>query len=97
MKKLITFLHLFIVLLCLSSHLLSLNAGPVTRTRSLMLGSKLEYGISENTHLVKTEGKMEEERIEIRRVDVELNDYPGSGPNNRHTPSPKLGRGCVDC
>lgn len=40
---------------------------------------------------------MEAERIEIRRVDVELNDYPGSGANNRHTPIPKLGRGCVDC
>lgn len=30
-------------------------------------------------------------------LDVELNDYPGSGANNRHTPKPQLGRGCIDC
>ncbi|KAK8584169.1 hypothetical protein V6N12_068417 [Hibiscus sabdariffa] len=27
---------------------------------------------------------------------MELNDYPGSGANNRHTPRPQFGR-CVDC
>lgn len=26
-----------------------------------------------------------------RRMGVELNDYPGSGANNRHTPRPPLG------
>ncbi|CAF1708952.1 hypothetical protein Bca4012_006525 [Brassica carinata] len=28
------------------------------------------------------------------RVTMELNDYPGSGANNRHLPR---GRGCIDC
>ncbi|KAG2329730.1 hypothetical protein Bca52824_000910 [Brassica carinata] len=28
------------------------------------------------------------------RVAMELNDYPGSGANNRHLPR---GRGCIDC
>ena len=32
--------------------------------------------------------KMEGERI-VRRMSVELNDYPGSGANNRHTPNTK--------
>ncbi|CAL5330647.1 unnamed protein product [Camellia sinensis] len=87
-------LRLLVVLLCLS-HLTYLNAIPITRTRNLMLESQ-GYGVSENTHLANTEERMEEERIG-RRMDVEVNDYPGSGANNRHTPFPRLGRGCVDC
>ncbi|KAK4768115.1 hypothetical protein SAY87_003256 [Trapa incisa] len=31
------------------------------------------------------------------RLDIEINDYPGSGANNRHNPRPQLGRGCIDC
>lgn len=31
----------------------------------------------------------------IGRMNVEVNDYPGSGANNRHTP--KRGGGCVEC
>lgn len=38
-----------------------------------------------------------EENIINGRMDVEVNDYPGSGANNRHTPRQQLGRGCVDC
>lgn len=37
------------------------------------------------------------ENIINGRMDVEVNDYPGSGANNRHTPRQQLGRGCVDC
>ncbi|CAA2963216.1 Hypothetical predicted protein [Olea europaea subsp. europaea] len=43
----------------------------------------------------------EEQKLSLegikRRIDAELNDYPGSGANNRHTPRPQLGRGCMDC
>lgn len=42
-----------------------------------------------------SEMKFYEQRIS-ERMDVELNDYPGSGANNRHTPKPQYAR-CVDC
>ncbi|ESQ45824.1 hypothetical protein EUTSA_v10010864mg [Eutrema salsugineum] len=32
--------------------------------------------------------------VEERMAMEEINDYPGSGANNRHLPR---GRGCVDC
>ncbi|CAA7027775.1 unnamed protein product [Microthlaspi erraticum] len=32
------------------------------------------------------------------KMAMELNDYPGSGANNRHLPRQQFGRGCVvDC
>ncbi|PSR89665.1 Protein IMPACT-A like [Actinidia chinensis var. chinensis] len=77
-----TTLPLLVLLLCFS-HLIYSNAVPITRTRSLMHKPQ-GYGVSENTHLEKMEG----ERI-VRRMGVELNDYPSSGANNRHTPNPK--------
>uniref|UniRef100_A0A1J3E5A2 Uncharacterized protein n=2 Tax=Noccaea caerulescens TaxID=107243 RepID=A0A1J3E5A2_NOCCA len=42
--------------------------------------------------LVDTKEDVEE------KMAMELNDYPGSGANNRHLPRQQFGRGCVvDC
>ncbi|KAH7859157.1 hypothetical protein Vadar_032305 [Vaccinium darrowii] len=87
-------LRLLVVLLSFS-FLIGLNAAPTSRTRNLMVRSEV-FRVSENTNLGNTEGKLKRQRV-IRRMDVELNDYPGSGANNRHTPTPKPGKGCVDC
>ncbi|KAL1810248.1 hypothetical protein ACET3Z_027238 [Daucus carota] len=80
------FLRLLVVLLAFSQ-LLSLNAVPVTRTRSLMhdLG-----------HVVSEDNQVRRGKVEgiIGRMNIELNDYPGSGANNRHTP--RRG-GCIEC
>lgn len=42
---------------------------------------------------------MEAEKATRRILEAEeiINDYPGSGANNRHTPRSQLGRGCVEC
>lgn len=36
--------------------------------------------------------------VEEKMAMEEINDYPGSGANNRHLPRQQFGRGCViDC
>ncbi|KAF9667744.1 hypothetical protein SADUNF_Sadunf15G0055300 [Salix dunnii] len=51
----------------------------------------------EDTHMVLQSRKIDQdEHITHGRRTVELNDYPGSGANNRHTPRPQFGR-CADC
>ncbi|XVF50109.1 hypothetical protein PTKIN_Ptkin04bG0069000 [Pterospermum kingtungense] len=82
--------RLLVVLLGLS-HIIGFNAVPVTRIGSLMHGPQ----VPENYHLVTAEKTSEAQIIEGRMF-LELNDYPGSGANNRHTPRPQFGR-CADC
>ncbi|XP_061952475.1 uncharacterized protein LOC133675198 isoform X2 [Populus nigra] len=64
------------------------------RTGSQVHGHDQVRPILDDTHLSKK--KDHDEHIAHGRKIVELNDYPGSGANNRHTPRPQFGR-CVDC
>ncbi|MBA0578448.1 hypothetical protein Godav_017159, partial [Gossypium davidsonii] len=57
---------------------------------SLVHGPQVHH-VPENPHPVIAEKSSKE-----GRVFMELNDYPGSGANNRHTPRPQFGR-CADC
>ncbi|PRQ16193.1 uncharacterized protein LOC133746242 [Rosa rugosa] len=85
-----TLIRLLVILLGFS-HLICFNAVPVTRIGGLKhIGPEVHQTVAENNKLITTEMKFYE------RMDVELNDYPGSGANNRHTPKPQYGR-CVDC
>ncbi|TMW97348.1 hypothetical protein EJD97_005714 [Solanum chilense] len=88
------FFRLFISFLCFSYTINSfINAVPVTRSRSLvLLDISQEHSVlSENIIL------MDKTRREVLEAEEMINDYPGSGANNRHTPRPQLGRGCVEC
>ncbi|KAJ9677430.1 hypothetical protein PVL29_022425 [Vitis rotundifolia] len=52
-----------------------------------MHGYHQGHQVSEVSFLNNMEKIWEEQNIR-GRTDVELNDYPGSGANNRHTPTP---------
>ncbi|PON36755.1 Transmembrane protein [Parasponia andersonii] len=88
-----TLLPLLIILLGFS-HLIFSNAIPVTRIERLRHGVQVHLPPGTN-HMVRTENIWDAETIP-ERMDVELNDYPGSGANNRHTPKPQSGK-CPEC
>ncbi|KAH0773629.1 hypothetical protein KY290_010766 [Solanum tuberosum] len=73
---------LFLVFLCFSQ-VIYLNAIPITRCNSLVYKTQQH----ENTQMENMEVEsMKLGDAVIRRMEVEVNDYPGSGANNRHTP-----------
>uniref|UniRef100_A0A7N0UA78 Uncharacterized protein n=1 Tax=Kalanchoe fedtschenkoi TaxID=63787 RepID=A0A7N0UA78_KALFE len=85
---------LLVVLLGLSQLIICLHAVPATRTSRL---DHQAYQVSENTHLANADDVTAAyvELLNGSRMDIELNDYPGSGANNRHTPKPP--QRCGDC
>ncbi|XP_057440052.1 uncharacterized protein LOC130731892 [Lotus japonicus] len=66
-----------IVILLGLSHLLCIEAVPITRSESLMQGLQVHHGQENNVH---------NQEVMIERIDLELHDYPPSGANGRHTP-----------
>ncbi|XP_058077334.1 uncharacterized protein LOC131225759 [Magnolia sinica] len=79
-------LHLLVILLGFS-HLIALNATPLTRTQK-MLQDPQGLVASGNSQKTTTEEAYawEHEDMINGRMDLESQDYPGSGANNRHTP-----------
>ncbi|KAG7020052.1 hypothetical protein SDJN02_19020, partial [Cucurbita argyrosperma subsp. argyrosperma] len=86
------FLRLLVIFLGLHYNLLSSNAVPSSRSVRLMHASIQHLQVSSNTHMVIAN----QDKVRHGRMSLELNDYPGSGANNRHTPGPQF-RGCADC
>ncbi|EEF47853.1 uncharacterized protein LOC8263420 [Ricinus communis] len=89
-----TFLRLLVLFLGISN-LICLNAIPITRIGRLTHGPQV-LTVSETTHMVAKDKNLEEHENLEERIAAELNDYPGSGANHRHTPWPPQLR-CADC
>ncbi|KAF2315953.1 hypothetical protein GH714_040748 [Hevea brasiliensis] len=92
-----TLFRLLVIFLGIS-HLVCLNAIPITRLGRLLHGPHQVLPVPETTHMkVAVERSWEEHTNLGGRMAVELNDYPGSGANNRHTPRPPQFNRCGDC
>ncbi|KAK9119231.1 hypothetical protein Scep_017324 [Stephania cephalantha] len=63
---------------------------PISRSINQMQGTQTQILVASRGH---HPGMGEEESWGNGRMDLESNDYPGSGANNRHLPRPPNGRG----
>ncbi|KAL0416699.1 UNVERIFIED_CONTAM: hypothetical protein Slati_3501800 [Sesamum latifolium] len=84
-----TCIRVLVYVLCFSYLICKNGAIPFTRSRDLMMMMQ-----KPRLQELAKSWKMDSTK---RRMEIEVNDYPGSGANNRHTPRPQLGRGCIDC
>ncbi|KAL3748478.1 hypothetical protein ACJRO7_009683 [Eucalyptus globulus] len=82
--------RMLVALLTFSLLVSSNIAVPITRTGSLMHRPRVHYAIPAKAHVMK-QGRNLEGSVVSRRMTVKLNDYPGPGSNNRHTPKADSG------
>ncbi|TVU36595.1 hypothetical protein EJB05_18533 [Eragrostis curvula] len=76
-----------LVLACLLLPLVS--AAPLSRSLSLRNHQPLGPGLEVPAHQGSTfeaDQKTNHGEVVAARMDIEINDYPGSGANNRHEP-----------
>ncbi|OAY85005.1 hypothetical protein ACMD2_08043 [Ananas comosus] len=74
------FLHLFLALVLFFLSCLFLPSFAAALSRSLALRNQ------DSPALQVLHQEARNIRGEIERMDIEINDYPGSGANNRHDP-----------
>ncbi|KAK9107564.1 hypothetical protein Syun_023575 [Stephania yunnanensis] len=92
--------HHLLLVLYVSSQIISMSSVPISIGlfgAILIAGSINQMQGTQTQILVASEdiiqGMGEEESWGNGRMDLESNDYPGSGANNRHLPRPPNGRG----
>ncbi|KAG6391769.1 hypothetical protein SASPL_149529 [Salvia splendens] len=81
-----TCIRVMVVILCLYLHMSMNGATPFTRS------SNLVKKIKRDQYQVEEGALLENPNLVVRRMEIEVNDYPGSGANNRHTPRPQMNR-----
>ncbi|XP_073136743.1 uncharacterized protein [Henckelia pumila] len=87
--------RLLLVILCFSCVLGLSGAIPFTRSGNLVQKSQ-SYGSIADKENKGERWELNTKKRRLLEIEV-INDYPGSGANNRHTPRTQLGRGCLDC
>ncbi|KAL0911985.1 hypothetical protein M5K25_017925 [Dendrobium thyrsiflorum] len=86
-----SFFRLLFILLAFSQLITSTTAVSFSRAQRFLQQSRSLEGLGGSLHKVPQMSNREAYKAEgdvlIRwRIDMELNDYTGSGPNNHHTP-----------
>ncbi|KAL2935164.1 hypothetical protein RDABS01_018282 [Bienertia sinuspersici] len=78
-----------LVILVGFSCIIGSNAIAITRTKSLMHENLARFQASMNSPMFDQDVVEAMQAIRKRKMmEVNLQDYPGSGANNRHTPRP---------
>ncbi|KAL9227358.1 hypothetical protein vseg_003054 [Gypsophila vaccaria] len=84
-----TLLQMIVIIILGFSYISGVYAVPFSRTKSLTMH---EYRLPSIKPSINSFSEIKKVNIQ-GKMDVELEDYPGSGPNDRHTPRVA----CVDC
>ncbi|GMH21414.1 hypothetical protein Nepgr_023256 [Nepenthes gracilis] len=86
-------LRFLVIILVLSTLIIFSDAVPVTRSRSLMRALQP----AEDAKLLGGREEIRKEKFINGGMEPEIDDYVGSGANNRHDPRAQFGRGCANC
>ncbi|THU55597.1 hypothetical protein C4D60_Mb11t08260 [Musa balbisiana] len=78
-----TSLRLLLISLALAHLIAASHAVPSTRDGRMLRGCRSVSVVGDAVRVIN-----EDEEAKIQRMDIEINDYPGSGANDRHTPKP---------
>ncbi|CAD5195798.1 unnamed protein product [Musa acuminata subsp. burmannicoides] len=83
-----TSLRLLLISLALAHLIAASHAVPSTSDHLLLIPTPVVFSELNLSPSRLMQVINEDEEAKIQRMDIEINDYPGSGANDRHTPKP---------